>query len=128
MTANGPLATKVLDYVERITSAVATAESADDFSAVAELVDVESFVRVGTFLEVQDWPTYAAFLAGWASSVDSFESHTRRITEVDNLAFYETEERHFHGDSSTVLNSLTVFEFDDSGRIRRLDVYLQKEP
>ena len=32
-------------------------------------------------------------------------SHTRRTIEIDNLAFYETEERHFHGDSSTVLRS-----------------------
>lgn len=128
MTANGPLATKVLEYVDRMTAAVATAESAEDFSEVASLVDVDAFVRVGTFLEVQDWETYSSFLAAWASSVDTFESHTRRITEVDNLAFYETEERHFHGGSSTVLNSLTVFEFGEDGRIRRLDVFMQKEP
>lgn len=128
MTGHGPLETKVLAYVDAITTAVPTAETADDFAAVAEFIDVEEFERVGTFLEVQDWPTYAAFLAGWASSIDTFESHTRRISEVDNLAFYETEERHFHGDSSTVLNSLTIFEFDDAGKIRHLDVFMQKAP
>lgn len=128
MTANGPLAPKVLDYVETMTTTVATARTAEDFAPVAEFLDVDEFERVGTFLEVQDWPTYAAFLAGWASSIDSFESHTRRITEIGNLAFYETEERHFHGDSSTVLNSLTIFDFDDAGKIRRLDVFMQKAP
>ena len=126
MSPTGPLTEKVLGYVDAIVDAVPTAETAQDFAAVAEFVDVESFERVGTFLEVQDWPTYAGFLARWASSVDTFESRTRRISEVDNLAFYETEERHFHGDSSTVLNSLTVFEFDDLGKIRRLDVFMQK--
>lgn len=128
MTANGPLSRKVLEYVEAMTAAVRTAETADDFAPVAEFLNVAEFERVGTFMEVQDWPTYAAFLAGWASAIDTFESHTRRITEVGNLAFYETEERHFHGDSSTVLNSLTIFDFDDTGKIRRLDVFMQKAP
>ena len=111
MSANGPLAEKVLAYVDAITVAVPTARTAEDFAAVADFLDVDEFERVGTFLEVQDWPTYAAFLAGWASSIDTFESHTRRISEVDDLVFYETEERHFHGDSSTVLNSLSVFAY-----------------
>src|SRR5271165_497083 len=92
MDGDGSLTGKVLEYVDAITAAVPTAQSADDFAAVADLIDVESFQRVGTFLEVQDWPAYAAFLAQWASSVDTFESHTRRVTEAANLAFYETEE------------------------------------
>ncbi len=128
MRSKGELAARVRDYVDAITTAVVTASAAEDFDAVAELVDVDAFERVGTFLEVQDWSTYAAFLAGWASSIDTFESHTRRITEAGNLVFYETEERHFHGDSSTVLNTLTVFEFDKAAKIRRLDVFMQKAP
>ncbi len=127
-TERGPLAAKVLDYVDAIVSAVPTARTADDFAAVTEFLDVEAFERVGTFLEVQDWPTYAAFLAGWASSIDTFESHTKRVVEADGLVFYETEERHFHGGTSTVLNSLTIFTFDDAGKIRRLDVFMQKAP
>jgi hypothetical protein len=51
----------------------------------------------------------------------------RRITELPDLVFYEIEERHFRGDDPPhVVNSLTVFAFDEAGRIRRLDVYLQQ--
>ena len=98
-----PLAAKVLAYVDAIVDAVPNATTAADFAAVEELIDVEAFHRVGTFLEEQDWPEYAEFLVWWATSVDTFESRTRRISVVDNLAFYETEEVHVHGDSSTVL-------------------------
>lgn len=128
MTETGPLAEKVLEYVDAIETVVKDATSAEDFAPVAELVEVDTFERVGTFLEHQDWAAYAEFLAGWASAIDSFESHTRRITEVEGRAFYETEEQHFHGDSSTVLNTLTIFEFGDTGKIRRLDVFMQKAP
>ena len=128
MAVQGTLTRKVQEYVDTMMATVATARSAEDFAAVAELVDVENFERVGTFLEVQDWRACAEFLARWASGIDTFESHTKRMVEVGNLVFYETEERHFHGSSSTVLNSLTIFEFNDSGQIRRLDVFMQKAP
>ncbi len=128
MAVEGQLGAKVLEYVDAIVSAVPTAQSADDLDRVAQLVNVDEFERVGTFLEVQDWPAYAAFLVGWASAIDTFESRTKRVVEVGALVFYETEERHFHGDSSTVLNSLTIFEFDDAGKIRRLQVFMQKAP
>jgi hypothetical protein len=40
--------------------------------------------------------------------------------------YYEIEERHFRGDTVNVVNSMTVFGFDEDGKIRQLDVYLQK--
>ena len=50
----------------------------------------------------------------------------RRISEVGDLVYYEVEERHHRGDDVHVVNSMTVFEFDDDGKIRHLDVYLQQ--
>jgi hypothetical protein len=44
---------------------------------------------------------------------------------VPPLVYYEVEERHLKGDQLTVVNSMSVFEFDAAGRIRHLDVYLQ---
>lgn len=126
--AKGPLTEKVLEYVETMTRVVPSATSVEDFAPIAEYLAVDEYERVGTFLEEQDWPAYADMLLQWASGIDSFESHTRRISEVDNLVFYETEERHFKGDASGILNSLTVFEFDDDRRIRRMDVFMQKAP
>ena len=42
------------------------------------------------------------------------------------LVYFEVEERHFRGDNVNVVNSMTVFEFNDDGKIRHLDVYLQQ--
>jgi hypothetical protein len=50
----------------------------------------------------------------------------RRISELPGLVYYEVEERHFRGDKVNVVNSLTVFEFDEAGKICHLNVYLQQ--
>jgi hypothetical protein len=68
---------------------VPTIASAADWAPLAEFVAVEGFERVGTFLEVQDWPQYVAMLTRWASSVDRFETTEHRVTEVGNLVFFE---------------------------------------
>ena len=39
--------------------------------------------------------------------------------------FLELEERVRAGDFSNVVNSVSVYEFDDAGKIRHLDIYLQ---
>lgn len=127
MAEHGPLTKQVLEYSDRIRKVAATPTS-DDWSAVAELVAVDQFERVGTFLEVQNWQEYTTMLTDWASGVDRFETETHRISEIDNLVYYEIEERHFVGDVTAVLNSLTIFDFDDDGKIRHLDVFMQKAP
>jgi len=40
--------------------------------------------------------------------------------------FFEIEERHFRGGDVHVVNSMTVFDFDEDNKIRHLDVYLQQ--
>ena len=66
-------------------------------------------------------------LTQWASATTKFETTVRRVSELSGLVYFEIEERHFRGDTVNVVNSLTVFEFDDAGKIRHLDVYLQQE-
>ncbi len=75
---------------------------------------------------MQDWAQYTEMLTQWASAIATFETTVRRISEVAGLVYYEVEERHHAGDRVAVVNSLTVFAFDDTGRIRHLDVYLQQ--
>ena len=41
--------------------------------------------------------------------------------------FLELEERSEIGDFTNAVNSLSVYEFDDAGKLRHLDVYLQME-
>jgi hypothetical protein len=128
MRDSGPLTKKVLEYSERIRRAVPSAGVPENWAPVAELVAVDDFERVGTFLEVQDWKQYTEMLTGWASRIDRFETSVHRISELDDLVYYEIEERHYVGDTTSILNTLTVFAFDDDGKIRHLDVFMQKAP
>lgn len=97
-----------------------------DWSPLEKYVAVDGFERVGTFCEVQDWAQYTEMLTKWASATDSFETTVHRINEVGDLVYFEIEERHHRGGRVDVVNSMTVFQFDDTSRIRHLDVYLQR--
>jgi limonene-1,2-epoxide hydrolase len=116
----------VTRYTNLLASLVPAATTPEGWRPLADLVAVDEFERHGTFLEVHDWDGYVEMLSRWARSVDRFETTVHRITEAGRLVFYEIEERHFRGDEVDVVNSMTVFEFDDTDRIRRLDVYLQQ--
>ena len=126
MTEPGPLTSTVLAYVRTMEEIVPTVAGPEDWAPLAEYVAVDEFERVGTFLEVQDWAQYTGMLTQWASAIATFETTVRRISEVAGLVYYEVEERHHAGDRVAVVNSLTVFAFDDTGQIRHLDVYLQQ--
>ena len=122
----GPLTRRVLDYVETMTGLVPTVTTPADWAPLAQFVAVEEFERVGTFREVQDWQGYTDMLTRWASATSRFETTVRRVSELSGLVYFEIEERHFRGNNVDVVNSLTVFAFNEAGRIRHLDVYLQQ--
>jgi hypothetical protein len=123
---NGPLTERVFAYEATIKRLVPTVTGPDDWAPLAEFVAVDEFERVGTFLEVQSWQKYTDMLTQWASATDSFETTVRRVSELDRLVYFEIEEQHFRGGGVHVVNSMTVFEFDEGGKIRRLNVYLQQ--
>jgi hypothetical protein len=116
----------VLDFTRTLEGLIADGEAPDDWTPLADFVAVDQFERVGTFHEVQDWEHYTVMLNQWASSVDKFETSVQRITEAANLVFYEIEERHHRRGGIQVVYSMTVFEFDENGKVRRLNVYLQQ--
>jgi hypothetical protein len=101
--------------------------SADSWGPLAELVAVAEFERVGAFKEVMKWPDYVEFLTSWAISSE-WECSFKRITESGGRVFLELEERSEVGDFSSVVNSLSVYEFTNDDRIRRIDLYLQMTP
>ena len=74
-------------------------QSAADWAPLAEFVAVDSFERVGTFLEVQTWEQYTEMLTMWASSIARFETTAKRISELPGVVYFEIEERHFRGDT-----------------------------
>jgi hypothetical protein len=122
----GPFTRTVLEFVQTMTRLVPTVDRDADWAPLAEFVAVDEFERVGTFCEVQNWPQYTEMLTQWASATDSFETTVRRITESSGLVYFEVEERHFRGGDVNVVNSMTVFEFNEDGKVRHLDVYLQQ--
>ncbi|MET0459565.1 MAG: hypothetical protein ABW195_09970 [Ilumatobacteraceae bacterium] len=126
MTDPGPLTRTVLDYVRTMERLVPTVDVPDDWAPLTEFVAVDEFERVGTFLEVQSWSQYTEMLTQWASAIATFETTVQRISELPGLVYYAVEERHLVDENVNVVNSLTVFEFDDDSKIRHLDVYLQQ--
>jgi hypothetical protein len=101
--------------------------SVDSWAPLAELLAIDEFERVGAFKEVMAWSDYVNFLTNWAMSSE-WECSFKRITESDGRVFLELEERSRVGDFSSVVNSVSVYEFTDDGRIRHIDIYLQMEP
>jgi len=118
----------VLDYSQVIARLVGEAKepgfSQERWAPLAAMIDTTRFVRVGNFKEVMNWEEYTAFLTSWAAGAD-WECSFKRITEQGNLVFLELEERSRVGDHCNAVNSISLYEFDEAGRIIHVDVYLQ---
>lgn len=124
------LCRKALDYT-RITKEAVDAAKQPNFSEaswdkLAKLVNMSEFRRVGNFKEVMTWPEYLEFLTAWAPTAE-WECSFKRAIESGNLAVLELEERTRAGDFSSVVNSVSVYEFDESERICKLGIFLQTE-
>jgi hypothetical protein len=96
------------------------------WAPLAELIAVDEFVRIGPFKEVMNWAEYAKFLTNWAKSAD-WDCSLQRITETADLVFLELEERSRIGDFNSVVNTVSVYEFDGDDKVCRIAVYLQME-
>jgi hypothetical protein len=128
---NSALCRIVMEY-RAIMKRLVTAAKQPDFTVaswtpLAELVAVDEFERVGNFREVQNWQEYAEFLTQWARASE-WDSTFRRIHESSGVVFLELEERSSFGGQKTVCNSVSVYEFNQAGKIRHLDIYLQYAP
>ncbi len=122
------LSRTVLDYSLTMKRLVDEAKkpgfSTERWAELAEFVAADEFVRVGNFKEVMTWAEYTGFLTVWATSSE-WEGSFRRITESGGIVFLELEERSKAGDYCSVVNSVSVYEFNDAGKIVHLDIYLQ---
>ncbi|BBY43215.1 hypothetical protein MCEL_15100 [Mycolicibacterium celeriflavum] len=96
------------------------------WAPLAELIDVDNFVRVGPFKEVMDWVSYAEFLTNWAKSSE-WDCTFQRLTETPDVVFLELEERSRVGDFTSVVNTVSVYEFNADNKVERIAVYLQME-
>lgn len=120
----------VLQYCLTIDRLVREAKSSgfgiESWGPLAELVAVGEFERVGAFKEVMTWPQHVDFLTGWATS-STWRCRFKRLTETRDRIFLELEEHSAVGDFTSVVNSLSVYEFDNAGKITHIALYLQME-
>lgn len=127
---DGPLSRRILDFEQTLRGLVQAAREpgfgAADWAPLAEFAAVAEFERVGTRMEVMNWQQYTEFLTRWAKSSMGFDTRVRRVSELPALVYLEIEERHARPGGVSVVNSLSVYEFNDEGKIRHLDVYLQQ--
>lgn len=125
-SAIGPLTQTVRGFVAAQGAVMAAGvQSPADWAPVAQFVAVDSFKRVGAYLEELDWPAYTAFLTGWAGGGTRFEMTEFHVTEAGDAVFQEIEERHYRGDEFIRKNVIAVYRFTPEGKIRRLDIYEQ---
>jgi hypothetical protein len=125
------LSRKVLLYSERFTQIVNKIKkpgfSQADWGPLEELVDVKGFQRVGVFLtarvEVSNWQEYKGFITQYGGTT-SWEGTLRRITEVPGLVFLELEERNSANGVTDIANTVTIYKFNEAGKLSHLDVYV----
>ena len=114
-------ARRVLEYtvtVKRLADAAKEPGFTEaNWAPLAELVATEEFERVGNFKEVMNWSEYTGFLTAWAAS-SQWDASFKRV-------YLELEETSSVGDFESVVNSLSVYEFDEADRIAHIDLYLQ---
>ena len=132
------LTARTLEYCEAFAGLVEIARARPlteaDWAGFERLVDVDTYERVGVFLgpaaEVIDWATYRHYITQYAAGT-SWEGTLRHVTEQGNRVILELEERNTHSGVVDVSNTVTIYEFDELGRVRHLDVYvmpLEKRP
>jgi hypothetical protein len=98
-----------------------------DWSPLADLVAVEEFERVGPFHDALDWRAYIELLSQWVNHSQGWNPVIKRITEVPGLVYVQCEEMITNGDRIDPFYSLSLYEFNDAGKIRRIEVYMQQE-
>lgn len=98
-----------------------------DWAPLEALVDVDSFERVGVFLtpkaEVIGWAQYKSYITQYGGGT-SWEGTLRHLTEQGNRVIQELEERNTRDGVTDIANTVTIFEFNDAGKLRHLDVYV----
>jgi hypothetical protein len=131
-TVASSLSKKVLQYGDIIERTVKAAKKPGfsgetGWAELELLLNLEKFERVGNDKARMGWPVYRELLTKWATTTD-FWSHFHRISEAGNCVFLElTEHNTPQGGSESVVNSLSLYEFDAAGKLIHLDIYLQHD-
>ena len=125
------LVQKVIAYGEAFEHVIAAlkqgAAGEGDWAGLEALVDATAFERVGMFLtaevETIDWATYKHYVSQYGH-MTGWDGKLRRISESGNVVFQELQEYNTRDGVTNISNTVTVFEFNDAGKIVHLDVYV----
>ncbi len=130
------LSRKVLEYSKAFDEIIETAKESElteaDWEPLEKLVDTEDYERMGVFLddeaEVIDWQQYKKYISQYVATHTSWDGKLRRITEVPGLVILELEEHNTANGVTDISNTVTIYEFNDDGKIDHLDVYVMPLP
>ena len=128
--AKGPLTTQVIDFVNTMKTLVEKGRqpgfTREDWAPMAEFIARDEFVRVGPFHDKLDWDEYEAFLTEWVVTSEGWNPVAKRINEAPGIVYLELDEMVTDGDTTFPFHSLSIYEFNDAGKICRIDVYMQQ--
>ncbi|MDE8651575.1 hypothetical protein [Novosphingobium album (ex Liu et al. 2023)] len=127
----GEYARKVLDYTDCIKRTVDRAKEPgfdeSGWDELAALLDTARFERVGNDRVAMGWDVYRGLLMQWGTTTD-FWAEFHRVSEAGRRVFLElTEHNTPRGGAESVVNSCTVYQFDEAGKLVHLDIYLQHD-
>lgn len=129
---NGPYTERVKQLVAVMQANVGKGKSGEqvtpeDWEPLEALIDVENFERIGPFHDAVDWQGYLSILNQWVNHAEGWEPVVKRVTETPGLVFVQCEEMITNGDRVDPFYSLSLYDFDDDMKIRRIQVYMQME-
>lgn len=128
--AKGPLSATVIDFVNEMRRVIDRGRSPDftreDWATMAEYIAKDEFVRVGPFHDELNWENYETMLTEWVTTSDGWNPVAKRLDEAPGIVYLELDEMVTDGDRTFPFHSLSVYEFNDAGRIQRIDVYMQQ--
>ena len=96
--------------------------AAEGWDELAENVATDCFLYVGRTKETLRWPDFLTHLDRWRRAVD-YACTVDRVEQSGNLVFLQLDERETTGDALRQLTTMTIFEFDAAGRLRRIDAF-----
>lgn len=126
------LSRKVLQYSHEFSAIIQKLNQGqvlteEDWAPIESLVDTENWQRVGVFLgdqvEVMGWQEYKQIISLYGGYT-SWTGTLRRISEVPDLVYLELEEHNSMGNTTNVSNTVTIYKFNDDGKLIQLDVYV----
>jgi len=104
--------------------------NARDWTRLAGCFSVDDFERIGPYVDViSDSAEYVAFLERVVPTLgDDYALTTDRVVYVpeEQLAYAQLTEHYVHDGEVRDTPEIIVFGIDDSGRIRRMRLYLQR--